>query len=181
MEIRIDELRAMIAKSAYDAEHNGRIVARLKSNSAWVIDCGDIKVLKSYNTYVACMYDGGVVAFDSYSATTSQHIYKFAREYKASGITFPYERADHKIWKNLACFHDAYLTFEKGKDCGYVKESVRRQMNKDLREKTRKSGYKHYLRCPVSMIGEYVLLSANHESMQSFIDKWYPYTVRKEV
>ena len=76
----------------YSASRTSNLM-RLKSCEAWFyqieIEDRTYTVLQSYSTPVA-LYSprtGTVYAFDQYSATTTQHIYKFARLMGASRIT----------------------------------------------------------------------------------------------
>ena len=76
----------------YSARSTSNLM-RLKSCKAWFyqieIEDRTYTVLQSYATLVA-LYSprtGTVYAFDQYSSTTTQHIYKFARLMEASRIT----------------------------------------------------------------------------------------------
>ena len=68
---------------------------RLRTCTAWVFETEDYYILKSYETYVAVilkstdvMYDALRIAY-GYTATSAQHIAKFAHDYGAGkwGVT----------------------------------------------------------------------------------------------
>lgn len=68
---------------------------RLRSCTAWVFETESFYILKSYETYVACirkyddiLYDALRIAY-GYTATSAQHISKFAHDYGAGkwGVT----------------------------------------------------------------------------------------------
>lgn len=68
---------------------------RLRSCTAWVFETEDYYILKSYETYVAVILKSADVMFDAlrivygYTATSAQHITKFAHDYGAGkwGVT----------------------------------------------------------------------------------------------
>ena len=62
-----------------------------------------VDILQSYATRVAIFSrrTGTVYALDNYSATTYQHIYKFAKLMNADRITWLYDRSDHVITTNF--------------------------------------------------------------------------------
>lgn len=68
---------------------------RLRSCTAWVFETEDYYILKSYETYVAVILKSADVMFDAlrivygYTATSAQHIAKFAHDYGAGkwGVT----------------------------------------------------------------------------------------------
>lgn len=187
MEMKNYELRAYVAKCAVDHDY-GKNVHKLFNCSATVIDCesANIIVLKSYNIYVA-YYDKDyeyVTVFDMYSTTTAQHHRKFIKwlktgNYNVKAILYPFERRDHCIVEGVMDGnYREYLTYAKGKECGYVKEGRRREMNKEIREWYRKTYYKSVCNCPHAFVDDYVLMSANHAQLDSFVNRWYGYTVR---
>lgn len=64
---------------------------RLRTCSAWVFETENYYVLKSYNTFIACIHKSSDVLFDAlrivydFTTTSCQHIRKFAVDYgKAS-------------------------------------------------------------------------------------------------
>ena len=62
-----------------------------------------VDILKSYRTLVAIFSrrTGTLYVFDYYSATTYQHIYKFAKVMSADRITWLYERSDSVVTTNI--------------------------------------------------------------------------------
>lgn len=69
---------------------------RLNACQAHYVDTGISVILKSYDTVVA-IYNriiGTLYVFDRYSATTAQHINKFARLFNWDRITYLYKRSD---------------------------------------------------------------------------------------
>lgn len=62
-----------------------------------------VDILQSYETRVAVFSrrTGTVYAFDYYSQTTTQHIYKFSKLLRADRITWLYDRSNHVIETNL--------------------------------------------------------------------------------
>lgn len=194
MEMKNYELRAFVAKCAYDHDY-GKNVHKLFNCSATVIDCAsaNIIVLKSYNTYVA-YYDKDyeyVTVFGNYSTATSQHCRKFVKwlsnsNYNVKAISYPYRRSDHLLMEGVnevasdtgELYWREYATYARGKECGYVKEGVRREMNRDIRSWYNKTYYKSLCNCPLAYVDTYVLMSANHEQLDSFVNRWYGYTVR---
>ena len=188
------ELRAFVAKCAYDHDY-GKNVHKLFNCTATVIDCdnANIIVLKSYNTYVA-YYDKDyeyVTVFDNYSTTSSQHCRKFVKwlasgNYNVKAICYPYRRSDHLLMEGVneiasdtgELFWKEYATYPRGKECGYVKESVRREMNKDIRSWYIRTFYKSLCNCPLAFVDNYVIMNSNREQLDSFVYRWYPHTVR---
>lgn len=193
MEMKNYELRAFVAKCAYDHDY-GKNVHKLFDCSATVIDCAsaNIIVLKSYNTYVA-YYDKDyeyVTVFDTYSATTTQHCRKFVKWlttccYNVKAISYPYRRSDHLLMEGVnepdsdtgELFWREYATYSEGKECSYVEECARREMNKKLRSWYNSTHYMRLCNCPLVFVDNYVLMSANHEQLDSFVNRWYGYTV----
>ena len=184
MKITARELRALIASVAISSYKR----KRLGNCEAWVIDCHDkgIKVLMSYDTFVA-YYDteySGVVVFDYYSPTTTQHTWKFIKEmndkYGVVFIQFPYERKDHLIQITYYDNHEKvvydYLKYSE-EDAPYVSKRVRAEMSKNLRKRIKDDGYDIYLSVPLPLIDEHVLETANAESYEQFVNRYYRYTV----
>lgn len=68
---------------------------RLRNCTAWVFETEDYYILKSYETYVAVILKSADVMYDAlrivygYTATSAQHIAKFAHDYGADkwGVT----------------------------------------------------------------------------------------------
>ena len=67
-------------------------VYRLRTCTAWVYETDNFYILRSYNTYVACIEKATGFAADvlrkvyGYTATSSQHISKFFKDYFARNI-----------------------------------------------------------------------------------------------
>lgn len=184
MKITAKELRALIASVAISSYKR----KRLGNCEAWIVDCPDkgIKVLMSYATFVA-YYDvetHTVVVFDSYSATTTQHVWKFIKtmnhEYVVTLIQFPYERKDHLIH-----IYDYYITGNKHcdylkmskEDMPYANKSVRDEVSRAYRKRMAEEGYASFLRVPSKLVDEYVEIAYNGESYESFVNRYYIYTV----
>ena len=87
------------AQQTYDkaiANHRFVRYERLNTCQAHYVEVGNAVILKSYNTIVA-IYNktvGTLYVFDYYSATTVQHINKFARLLEWDRITYLYKRSD---------------------------------------------------------------------------------------
>lgn len=62
-----------------------------------------VYVLRSYLTNVAFIRKstGTLYVFDYYSATTAQHIAKFAKDYGAKDVYYLYKRSDHTGYYNF--------------------------------------------------------------------------------
>lgn len=60
---------------------------RLRTCSAWVFETENYYVLKSYNTFIACIHKSSDILFDGlrivygYTSTSGQHIRKFSKDY----------------------------------------------------------------------------------------------------
>lgn len=78
---------------------------RLNTCQAHYVDVGNSVILKSYNTVVAIFNKcvGTLYVFDYYSATTQQHISKFANMLDLDRITYLYMRSDGILEKKRYC------------------------------------------------------------------------------
>lgn len=71
-------------------------VTRLRSCTAYVYNTPDYFVLRSYNTFVACINKHTGIGYDQlrvvygYTATSAQHIRKFFTDYNANKIYTAY-------------------------------------------------------------------------------------------
>lgn len=60
---------------------------RLRTCSAWVYETKNYYILKSYDTFVACIHKSSDILFDGlrivygYTSTSGQHIRKFSKDY----------------------------------------------------------------------------------------------------
>lgn len=102
------EQRAINKKVEYELEHyNGiteqweiKVVGRLRHCQAYVYETAFYYVLRSYNTVVAIISKRDMTLYDfsryvyGYTATTAQHIAKFANEYGISP-------SDRYTWKEV--------------------------------------------------------------------------------
>lgn len=83
-----------LVKVVFDCYADGKVIARkrLRSCSAWVLETEDCYLLKSYNTIVAIMAKNthymadGLRYVYGYTATSAQHISKFAKDYGAKEV-----------------------------------------------------------------------------------------------
>ncbi len=72
--------------------NENKTVYRLRYCKAWVHETNNFYILRSYNTYVACIEKGTGNASDvlrnvyGYTATSAQHINKFFKDYAARKI-----------------------------------------------------------------------------------------------
>lgn len=70
---------------------------RLRNCTAWVYDVGEYYLLKSYNTFIACVEKGNGNTYDvlrlvyGYTSTSNQHICKFAEDY-GNGQKYTYRK-----------------------------------------------------------------------------------------
>ena len=185
MTITAKELRALIASVALRNENNSE---RIASKNAWVVDCDDeeIVVLKSWKTYVAYFdkITHEAFVFDQYSSTTTQHVWAFIdmmnKKYTVESILFPYRRKDHVIAifdYNLTGRKDAWKLAYTEEDMPFVSRNVRWKASRELRDNAEKTGYKNYLCVPLCLVDEHVLETANAESYEKFVNRYYSYTV----
>lgn len=74
---------------AYEEMQYGKThsIKRLRSCEAYVYETGHFYLLKSYNTFVACIDKESNTLYDAlrytygYTATSAQHVFKFAKDY----------------------------------------------------------------------------------------------------
>lgn len=90
------------AQHKYDmalSKHKFNTYERLKTCQAHYVDVGNSVILKSYNDIVAIFNKrvGALYVFNYYSATTVQHIYKFADLLDWDRIVFLYKRSDNVL------------------------------------------------------------------------------------
>lgn len=89
---QINEQIALHLVAAFDEMRTSTAPCiRLRTCSAWVYETEHYYILKSYDTFVACIHKESDTLFDAvrcvygYTATSCQHIRKFALDYgKAS-------------------------------------------------------------------------------------------------
>lgn len=90
------------AQQLYDsslAKNNFKRYERLNRCQARILETESVVILKSYSTIVA-IYNkrvGSIYVFNYYSATTVQHIYKFADLLDWDRIVFLYKRSDNVL------------------------------------------------------------------------------------
>lgn len=94
------------AKQTYDkalSTHKFNRYERLNTCQAHYLDVGNSVILKSYNTIVAIFNKtvGSLYVFDYYSATTQQHISKFANMLDWDRIVYLYKRSDGILEKRV--------------------------------------------------------------------------------
>lgn len=87
------------AQQEYDkalSKHTYKEYARLNKSQAYYVDTGIAIILKSYDTIVAILnkQNGSLYVLNYYSATTAQHIYKFANMLFWDRIVYLYYRRD---------------------------------------------------------------------------------------
>lgn len=87
------------AQQEYDkalSKHTYKEYARLNKSQAYYVDTGIAIILKSYDTIVAILNkrNGSLYVLNYYSATTAQHIYKFANMLFWDRIVYLYYRRD---------------------------------------------------------------------------------------
>lgn len=100
----------------------GKDEIQLNTCQAWIINCGNYAILKSYSTLVALYSDltGTVYVLDRYSTTTDKHVAKFMKEVNAMRAVYLYRRSDGFIQKDL-CGYCCNIKLNKS-DFEYVKE-----------------------------------------------------------
>lgn len=101
------------AQQTYDkalATHKYNRHERLNTCQAHYVDVGNSVILKSYNTIVAIFNKvvGSLYVFDYYSATTQQHISKFAKMLDWDRISYLYKRSDSVIEKRYNFLDGTY-------------------------------------------------------------------------
>ena len=178
MKVTATELRTLVAKQACGYDY-GSNVRRLYSCSAKMIYCDGIIVLKSYYTYVA-HYDMDtkeVYVYGSYSTTTSQHISKFVNyikeRYGWACTIYLYVRSDKMVLNDR--YGCTYMIFKKGEDL-LMRESTRRELNRDLVKHYIDSDWKDLCTLPASCEDDFLPMSANWQERQKMINMYYGYT-----
>lgn len=101
------------AQQTYDkalSTHKFNRYERLNTCQAHYLDVGNSVILKSYDTIVAIFNKtvGSLYVFDYYSATTQQHISKFAKMLDWDRISYLYKRSDSVIEKRYNCLDGTY-------------------------------------------------------------------------
>lgn len=83
---------------------------RLNTCQAHYVDVGNVVILQSYSSIVA-IYNkivGTLYVLDYYSATTQQHISKFANMLGWDRIAYLYKRSDGVLEKRYNCLDGTY-------------------------------------------------------------------------
>lgn len=177
MRVSVKDLRALVAKKAYDAEIKGWGMSRLYNCSAYVIPLSDIVVLKSYNTYVAHydMNTENIIVYDSYSATTTQHVAKFEKYIKENYLwestVYPYFRGDSIIVRDK----NGGITWKYERDL-YPNQYERRKANASMRKFLIDTEFRFLCDLPKSLEDEYVAVSANYEEHDKLMRNYYGMT-----
>ena len=113
------ELKIYAQQTYYKAvsTHKFNRYERLNTCQAHYLDVDNSVILKSYNTIVAIFNKnvGTLYVFDYYSATTQQHICKFAKMLDWDRITYLYERSDGVLEKTLS-YASEVLNFKPTKE-----------------------------------------------------------------
>lgn len=184
MKITARELRALIAYNAISCYRR----ERLGKCDAWVIDYHErgIKVLMSFATFVAYYDDEthDVVVFDTYSACTTQHVWKFIalmnKRYGVCTILFPYERKDHLIaifdYRVTGTRDKGYLRYEK-EELPYVNKYVRDESSRELRKREKEEGYESFLSVPTELVDQYKSFKYRYDEYPVFVKKFYNLTI----
>ena len=93
------ELKNLTNKYTVEKTNNNRVNQCQAWSQDFTINNKKVTILRTYNTNVGIYIDciGTLYIFDAYSTTTYSHIHKFAKNIKASRITWLYQRTDNII------------------------------------------------------------------------------------
>lgn len=177
MRVGATDLRTFVAKKAHEAENKNCPKVRLYNCSAYMINADDVIVLKSFDTYVA-HYDKNthsIIAYETYSNITSQHIHKFERyikeHYQWVSTIYPYFRGDSIVVRN------ATMSMSWKLDRGvYKNQRGKREEDASMRKWLIDTDFRILCDMPESLVDEYVLVSANYDEHERYVREYYGMT-----